>query len=111
MRENLHRLLDDLTLTTLALAIGLGWSLYQVGVGLANLITTYFTPVARGHGYPTNLSFYLTEVRLSQGGLAWVVGHRIVTVGKLVSGLVELGLVLLVALFVKHRAFRSGTLS
>jgi hypothetical protein len=38
MRDGFDRLLRDLTLVTLALAIAIGWSLIQVATGVATLV-------------------------------------------------------------------------
>jgi hypothetical protein len=43
MRNALERLLGDLTLVTLALAIALGWALFQVGEGIADLVSNLLT--------------------------------------------------------------------
>lgn len=95
MRQRLDQLLQDTTLVTVALAIALGWSLFQVGEGLATLVTTFFTR-------------YPFESDLFEGGdflpaLTWEVGGRILSFSDLVEGLVELATVLLVALVVQWR--------
>ena len=94
MRESLDRLIRDLTLTTLALAIAGGWALFQVASGLANAITTLLNHFPPGdlYGRP---SYY--------GVLAWRVGDRILAVGDLVKGLIELALVIAVAVLIRFR--------
>jgi len=99
MRAGLDRLLHDATLTALAFAIALGWSLYQVAVGVSSLVTTYFTSP---NGQDKALFF---DVQLSQG-LAWQVGSHVLAFGRLVAGVIELVLVLLIALLVRRRAAR-----
>ena len=49
----------DLTLTTLALAIALGWALFQVAEGIAHLVSTVLID------YPNSLEV-LTGIRYSQ---------------------------------------------
>jgi hypothetical protein len=100
MRADLGRLLRNATLTTLALAIGIGISLYQIAAGIANLLTTLFTnfaPPFAGEPRPQFLSTIRLQTEASGGGLTWVVGRRILTVGRLVDGVIELVLVLAVA--------------
>jgi hypothetical protein len=101
VRDEVDRLLDDVTLTTVALAIALGWSLYQVALGVSSLVTTYFTSNLIGQ----NKELFF-EVQLSQG-LSWQVGSHVLTFGRLVAGLIEFALVLAVALVVRKRAHRA----
>jgi hypothetical protein len=88
MRDDLERLLDDLTLVTLALAIAAGWSLYQVAHGFATFVDA--------------LSVNPENVGVANG-LTWVVGGRYVTLDGLVIGLLELAVVLIVAVFIARR--------
>ena len=100
MREELDKLLEDLTLLTIAFAIALGWSLFQVAHGVATFIDglTVHLPTSTD-GAP----FF------GQGsGLTWVVDRRIVTLDGLLTGLVELASVLLVAVFVRSRLEHGG---
>jgi hypothetical protein len=94
MREHLDRLLAQTTLVTLALAIAVGWSLFQVAKGVADLVTGLLTK------YPDGIS--LGVVARSQPA-TWVVGDRVLTFTTLVEGLVELAVVLLVAVLIARR--------
>jgi hypothetical protein len=77
------------TLTTLAFAIALGWSLFQVASGLGSLITTAV------HGYDNGGDSFGVV-----GALVWKVGDHFVVFDQLVQGLIEFGVVLVVFLFV-----------
>jgi hypothetical protein len=105
VRESLDRLLRDLTLVALALAIALGWSLIQVAEGVAALVSGLLYEIGEEDPAPNFLApFALTE----WGGiLTWNVGGRVLTFGSLVSGLVQLGVVLVAAAFIYGR-FRNG---
>ena len=96
MRVALDRLLRDVTLVTLALAIAIGWSLFQVASGVGELVTTLLID------YPTESE--ITASQLMQP-LTWEVGSRILTFGPLLRGVVELAVVLLAAALV-YRAVR-----
>jgi hypothetical protein len=52
VRSELERLLRNTTLTALAFVIALGWSLYQVGVGVASLITLGLQDTSSEGGNP-----------------------------------------------------------
>jgi hypothetical protein len=102
VRHGLANVLRDVSLTTLALAIPLGWSLYQTGQGVA-----YFVEGIAAHRSPGVLhggSFFPVSGGIAGGPLTWVVGGRILTFDQLVMGLIELGLVLAVAIYVRHIA-------
>jgi hypothetical protein len=85
------------TLVTLALAIALGWALFQVAEGAGALITLLLQEYPDGEG---RFSVYLEEP------LTWFIGDRALTLGPLVRGVVELAIVLLVAAFVRARYHR-----
>jgi hypothetical protein len=90
MRETIDRLLRDVTLTSLALAIALGWSLVRVAQGVSDTVTNLLT-----HRSSSDL------LDLTGGQpLTWVVGHRVLSLYSLVSGVVELAVVFAVALLV-----------
>ena len=93
MREDLERLLDDITVVTLAIAIAVGWSLYQLAHGIAAFVDGLLThvPSADSGGYI---------------GLTWVVGHRLVAVDGIVYGAVELLVALAVAVWLAGRSQR-----
>ena len=57
MRSELERLLRDTTLTTLAFAIALGWSLYQVGVSVASLINLGILHTTEGGKPPLSVAW------------------------------------------------------
>jgi hypothetical protein len=106
MRESFERLLRDLTLVTLALAIAIGWSLIQVAEGFAALISGLLYEISDEGPAPNFFAPYgLTEWG---GVLTWEVGGRVLTFGSLVVGLVQLAVVLVVAAFV-YRRFRTNT--
>jgi hypothetical protein len=94
VRDELEALLRDTTLTLIAFAIALGWSLYQLVHGVAIFVDALTTHVPTGN----------TPIYTSSGdGLSWVVHHRIVTLDAIVMGLIEVALVLAVAAFVRRR--------
>jgi hypothetical protein len=98
MREELDRLLEDITLLTIAFAIALGWSLFQLAHGVATFLDglTIHLPDPNGDsGFsgPVN----------SGGGLSWIVGRHVISLDGMVVGLIELALVLAVATFVRSR--------
>jgi hypothetical protein len=105
VRESLDRLLRDLTLVTLALAIAIGWSLIQVAEGFAELIIALLYEVPENDAPPLFGFFYPSPYG---SVLAWDVGGRVLTFGALVAGLVQLGVVLVVAAFI-YRRFRNGS--
>lgn len=96
MRDSLDRLLRDLTLVTLALAIALGWTLFQVAQGAAQLVSTLLID------YPRSADTF-GSIRYSEP-LTWVVGDRILTFGPLLRGVVELAVVLAVAMLVYRQS-------
>jgi hypothetical protein len=89
VRRDLERLLRETTLTALAFAIALGWSLYQAASGFAYLITSALDSVDTGETY--------------LGPLTWKVGNHVFAFAQLIQGLIELALVLAVILFVRRR--------
>jgi hypothetical protein len=99
VKQGLANVLRDVSLTTLALAIALGWSLYQTGQGVA-----YFVEGIAAHrsGSLNGGSFVPVSGGVAGGPLTWVVGGRLLTFDQLVMGLIELGLVLAVAIYVRH---------
>jgi hypothetical protein len=97
MREHVDRLLAQTTLVTLALAIAVGWSLFQVAKGVADLVTGVLS------SYPDATGFGV--VARSQPA-TWVVGDRVLTFTTLIEGLVELAVVLLVAVLIATRERR-----
>jgi len=101
MREELDRLLEDVTLLTIAFAIALGWSLYQLAHGVAMFIDglTLHLPAPDENNGLGNLF----SGPVNGGGLSWVVGRRIISLDGMLIGLIELALVLAVAAFVRSR--------
>ena len=96
MRDDLEKLLRDTTLITLALAIGLGWSLFNLARGIATFVDA--------------LTAHVPDSSLSGGGFnpyggaSWQVGHRYVTLDGILEGLVELAVVVAAAwLIQRHR--------
>jgi hypothetical protein len=95
MREHFDRLLAQTSIVTLALGIAIGWSLFQVAKGVADLVQGLLTH------YPTGTQ-YTAYVR-SQSA-TWIVGGRVLTLTSLITGLVELAVVLLVAGLIAARS-------
>jgi hypothetical protein len=95
MREELDRLLEDLTLLTIAFAIALGWSLFQLAHGVATFIDGLTVHVPAG----TDGGQFFGQ----GGGLSWIVDRHIISLDGILTGLVELASVLLVAVFVRSR--------
>ena len=82
----MERLLRDVTLMTLASAIALGWSLFQVAQGLGYLI--------------------LEAVRKNEGpalGLSFASGHHIFEFDRFLLGLVEFCVVVAVILIARRQ--------
>ncbi len=102
MRDDLDRLLGDVTLTTVAFAIALGWSLYQLAHGIATFVDGLMTHLSRA-----DASEYSAAL-VPGGGLYWVVGRRIVALDGVLVGLVELLVVLATAVFVRSRRSTSS---
>jgi hypothetical protein len=99
LREALDRLLRDVTLVTLALAIAIGWSLFQVAAGFGELVSTLLVD------YPDTAE--ITAAQLSEP-LTWDVGGRILTLGPLLRGTVELAVALFIALLIRRQTIRSA---
>lgn len=95
MRDFIDRLLSQASLVTLALAIALGWSLFQVAKGVADLVNGLLTSYPSG----SDIAF----VTRSQAA-TWIVGGRVLTFTSLIAGLVELGVVLGAAWLIARRA-------
>ena len=92
--HDVETLLRDRTPIALALAIALGWSLYQFAHGVAYAIDGLLTHIPSGQsGFPGVVG----------GGLTWYVGNRVLTLDEAFLGLVELALVLAVAILVQRR--------
>jgi hypothetical protein len=94
MRNSLDRLLGDVTLVTLALAIALGWSLFQVAAGLSAFVSTLLIE--------TDAGLILRATRLGEP-LTWEVKGRVFMLGPLLRALIEVAVVLLVALWIRSR--------
>jgi hypothetical protein len=94
MQEALDRLLREATLVTIALGIGLGWSLFQVAQGVATAVNGLLTK------YPaSDLAGYANSQPLT-----WIVHGRVLTLGSLLAGVVELAVVMAVAMLLTTRA-------
>jgi hypothetical protein len=77
----------------LALAIALGWSLFQLASGVSDAVSTLLTG-------------FSNEAVLAASGsepLTWEVGGRILTLGPALRGGLELAFVLAVAVLVHRR--------
>lgn len=97
MQTRLDELLRDVTLVTLAFAIAIGYSLYQLAHGVAIFVDGLTTH------YPAHTAVPLYAPPPGQG-LTWEIGHRLVTLDSLFIGLIELALVVLAAAYVKSRS-------
>ena len=97
MPESLDRLRRDRTLVAVALGVAIGTSLWQVATGISSLVTTLLK------NYPSD------GYSLGFEPLTWRIGTRVVALGGLVGGLIELTIVLLVAAWVYRRGSRSRT--
>ena len=91
MREDLESLLDDITLMTLALAIAIGWSLFNLSRGVADLVNGLLTHVS-----PSDSGLFASSVE-------WTIGHRILDLEGLLYGAIELAVALSAALLVVRR--------
>lgn len=101
MRDDLGKLLRDTTLVTLALAIGFGWSLFQLAQGVAEFIDTLTANVSKS----VSLGFFVEVPGF--GGLTWRVGNRVIVLDGILKGLIELAVVSAAAMFVQRRRARS----
>jgi len=97
MREHVDRLLAQTSIVTIALGVAIGWSLFQVAKGVGDLVEGLLTK------YPSGSQ--LSAFQDSQTA-TWIVGRRVLTFTTLITGLVELAVVLLVAALIAHRARR-----
>ncbi len=94
MRDDLERLLDDITLVTLALAIAVGYALFQFAHGVAVLVDGAATHLPSGDLFG-GVSGY---------GLTWQVGHHLLSFDSLVVGAIELVVALAAAVWVARRS-------
>jgi hypothetical protein len=90
MRDAFDDLVGDETLTGLACAIAIGWSLYQVAHGFALFVDGLTTNVSQQDVFTTN-------------GLTWTVGHRLITLDALAVGLIELAVAVGAAVYLRRR--------
>ena len=92
MREHIDRLLSQTSLVMLALAIAIGWSLFQVAKGVADLVSGLLTQ------YPQGAIGYVNRQPAT-----WIVGGRVLTFTTLIEGVVELTIVLLLTALIVRR--------
>ena len=92
MRSELKLVLGNTTLTALAFVIALGWSLYQVGVAVASLITLGLQNTSSEGGNPP---------------LSVVWGEHVFYFQPLLEDLIALAAVLAVVLAVQRRSRQS----
>jgi hypothetical protein len=95
VRARRGELIQDLTLLTLAFAIALGSSLYQLAHGVGTFVDGLTTHLPGGDIH--------TYTSYQGAGLTWIVGHRILVLDGIVTGLVELAVVIGIAAFVRGR--------
>ena len=93
MRDRVDALFREVTLVTLALAIALGWTLVNVATALANAVTILLT-----HADNDELTAYQREQPLT-----WVIGSRVLTLGPLLTALIELAVVAAIAAYLVER--------
>jgi len=94
MREHFDRLLAQTSLVTLALAIAIGWSLFQVAKGVADLVNGLLTEYPNG----SQLISYVNSQPAT-----WIVQGRVLTFTMLIQGIVELTIVLIAAALIVRR--------
>jgi len=90
VREDLERLLRETTLTTVAFAIALGWSLYQVASGLGGLIVVALANSDGANPFGTRIG--------------WTWGGHVFEFQGLLQGLIEFAVILAVVLVVQRRS-------
>jgi len=83
--------LRETTLATVAFAIALGWSLYQVASGMASLIVLALQDSGGA------------DFEIQRPGIGWTWGGHIFNFQGLLQGLIELVVVLAVALLIRRR--------
>jgi hypothetical protein len=88
--QDLERLLRETTLTTVAFAIALGWSLYQVASGLGGLIVAALPNSDGDNPFGTRIG--------------WTWGGHVFEFQGLLQGLIEFAVVLAVVLVVQRRS-------
>jgi len=94
-------MLRNRALVALAFGIALGWALIQVAEGVAGLVAGLLYEIDDSGDGP---NFFAPYALTRWGGvLTWDVGGRVLALGPLVAGLVQLGVVLVAALFVFRR--------
>jgi hypothetical protein len=91
--QDLERLLRETTLTTVAFAIALGWSLYQVASGLGGLVVVALPNSDGANPFGTSIG--------------WTWGGHVFEFQGLLQGLIEFAVILAVALVVQRRSRRS----
>jgi hypothetical protein len=99
MREHIDRLLNQTSLVTLALAIAIGWSLFQVAKGIADLVSGLLTE------YPGNPGF---SAYVERQPATWIVRGRVLTFTTLIEGAVELAFALVVTVLILRRTSTSA---
>src|SRR3954462_6077598 len=97
LREELDRICRDAPLTTLALGIAAGFALLDLGRGVSSFVEGLLTHRSQADGFPS--SFFTG----SSGGLTWQVGHRVLTLDRILTGLIELAVVAAAAIIVARR--------
>jgi hypothetical protein len=97
LRQDLDRLLEDTTMLTIAFAIALGWSVYELARGVAIFIDglTVHLPAPDANGFSSGYG--------SGGGMSWVVGRHVISLDGILVGLLQLVFVLAIAAYVRSR--------
>ena len=99
MKADFGTVMQDVQLTTLALAIGFGLALIQMAEGVA-----YFIQGLAVHGSGVHDIPGFPTLPAEANALTWVFGGHLFEFGQLVNGLIELGVLLLVAILVRRHA-------
>ena len=98
LRAQLEDLRRDAPLVTLALGIAAAYALLDIAHGVAGFIEGLLTNQSSDGGLPIS---FLTG---GNDGLSWRLGHRVLTFDRLVTGLIELGVVVSAAVLVRRRS-------
>jgi len=104
MKTNLIGVLRDVQLSTLAFAIALGWSLFQLAEGVAAFIEGL---AIHTHDGTEAFSYTASLYPQQGGGLTWTWGHHLFYFGQFVLGLIEVCVVLSVAALARRYTRRS----
>jgi hypothetical protein len=104
MRADLGRLIRDVSLVTLALAIALGWAVLDLTRGIASFVDHLLLHV------PAHQDNAIAFAYSPGGGaLTWVVHQHVITLDGMLTGAIEVGAVLLAATLIARRRFSESS--